>query len=105
MQTDLKYELTCLMPCLNESKTLAKCIEQAQESIKNLGVSGEILIADNGSTDGSIEIAKSLNVRVINVQQKGYGSALISGIESASGKFIIMGDADGTYEWDKIDQI
>ena len=105
MQTDTTFELTCLMPCLNESKTLAKCIKQAQESIKNLGVSGEILIADNGSTDGSIEIAKSLNVRVINVQQKGYGSALISGIESASGKFIIMGDADGTYEWDKIQEI
>lgn len=105
MQNNSTYELTCLMPCLNESKTLAICIKQAQESIKRLGVSAEILIADNGSTDGSIEIAKSLNVRVINVQKKGYGSALISGIESASGKFVIMGDADGTYEWDKIQEI
>ena len=105
MQTDPTFDLTCLLPCLNESKSLAECVNQAQDSIKKLGILGEVLVADNGSIDGSIEIAKSLNARVINVPKKGYGSALISGIESAKGKFIIMGDADGTYEWDNIQDI
>ena len=105
MQNNHDFDLTCLIPCLNEQETIAKCIEGAQKSILDIGLVGEILIADNGSTDNSVEIAKSLNARVINVQQKGYGSALISGIGSAKGKFVIMGDADGTYEWDKLQQI
>jgi glycosyltransferase involved in cell wall biosynthesis len=93
------------MPCLNESHTIGACVELAQESIKSLGIYGEVLVADNGSTDGSIEIARALGARVIDVSVKGYGSALINGINSSNGKFIIMGDADGTYEWDKIDEI
>lgn len=105
MQNNHDFDLTCLIPCLNEQETIATCIEGAQKSILDIGLVGEILIADNGSTDNSVEIAKSLNARVINVQQKGYGSALISGIGSAKGKFVIMGDADGTYEWDKLQQI
>lgn len=100
-----EIELTCLMPCLNERRTIGACIELAQESIKSLGIYGEVLVADNGSTDGSIEIARALGARVIDVSVKGYGSALINGINSSNGKFIIMGDADGTYEWDKIDEI
>jgi glycosyltransferase involved in cell wall biosynthesis len=105
VQNNNTLELTCLIPCLNEQETLASCIKDAQKSIASIGLTGEILVADNGSTDGSVEIAKSLDARVINVQQKGYGSALINGIRSAQGKFIIMGDADGTYEWDKLQQI
>jgi glycosyltransferase involved in cell wall biosynthesis len=105
MQNNHDFDLTCLIPCLNEQETIAKCIEGAQKSILDIGLLGEILIADNGSTDDSVEVAKSLNARVIYVQQKGYGSALISGIGSAKGKFVIMGDADGTYEWDKLQQI
>jgi glycosyltransferase involved in cell wall biosynthesis len=105
MQNNHDFNLTCLIPCLNEQETIATCIEGAQKSILDIGLVGEILITDNGSTDNSVEIAKSLNARVVNVQQKGYGSALISGIGSAKGKFVIMGDADGTYEWDKLQQI
>jgi glycosyltransferase involved in cell wall biosynthesis len=93
------------MPCLNESRSIAESISKAKKSIKELGIAGEILIADNGSTDGSIEIAQSLGVRVLNVKKRGYGSALINGIKSSHGKYIIMGDADGTYEWDKIKEI
>ena len=98
-------KLTCLMPCLNERKTLKECIDKAKESLKKLNVDGEVLIADNGSTDGSIEIALQNGAKVINVEEKGYGSALITGIKNAKGEFVIMGDSDGTYPWDEIDAI
>ncbi len=100
-----EFDLTCLMPCLNEAETIELCIRQAQDSISRLGISGEVLIADNGSTDGSQDIARKLGARVVNVEQKGYGAALQHGIASANGKFIIMGDADGSYTWDKLDNI
>src|SRR5689334_13064653 len=76
-------ELSILMPCLNEAETLGKCIRKAQKALEHLNVTGEIVVADNGSTDGSPEIAASLGARVVHVPQKGYGSALLGGINAA----------------------
>lgn len=92
-------ELTILMPCLNEAETLATCIVKANESLKNLRIAGEVLIADNGSTDGSQEIARSLGARVVQVERKGYGNALMRGIATARGKYVIMGDSDDSYDF------
>jgi glycosyltransferase involved in cell wall biosynthesis len=92
-------ELTILMPCLNEAETLATCIVKANESLKNLRIAGEVLIADNGSTDGSKEIARSLGARVVQVERKGYGNALMRGIATARGKYVIMGDSDDSYDF------
>lgn len=91
-------ELTILMPCLNESKTLAICINKAKAFLKDNNVDGEVLIADNGSTDGSQEIAKSLGARVVDITEKGYGAALIGGCNAALGKYVIMGDSDDSYD-------
>ncbi|MFP4845456.1 glycosyltransferase family 2 protein [Winogradskyella sp. PE311] len=90
------------MPCLNEAETIAICIEKAQHFINSSNIIGEVIIADNGSTDGSITIAESLGAKVITVAKKGYGSALKGGIEGASGKFIIMGDADDSYDFSNL---
>lgn len=87
------------MPCLNEADTLEVCIRKAQTAFRDAGIAGEIVIADNGSTDKSVEIAHSLGSRVVNVEQKGYGSALMGGIEAARGRYVIMGDADDSYDW------
>jgi glycosyltransferase involved in cell wall biosynthesis len=92
-------ELTILMPCLNEAETLARCIEKARLGIERSGVRGEILIADNGSTDGSQAIAEKLGARVVPVKEKGYGSALRGGIRAAAGQWILMGDADDSYDF------
>jgi len=92
-------ELSILMPCLNEAETLATCIKKAQKALESLNVQGEVVIADNGSTDGSPEIASSLGARVVHVAEKGYGSALLGGIKAARGKYIIMGDADDSYDF------
>src|SRR5438093_10483896 len=86
------------MPCLNEAETLASCIRKAQIGIEEAGVKGEIVISDNGSLDGSIDIARSFGARVIQVAKKGYGSALQGGIAAARGRWIVMGDADDSYE-------
>jgi len=92
-------ELTILMPCLNEAETLAICIDKAQGFLRRSGVEGEVLIADNGSTDGSQQIARDHGARVVDIPTKGYGSALIGGIQSARGTFVIMGDADDSYDF------
>lgn len=92
-------ELSIVMPCLNEADTLAVCIEKAKRGIADSKINGEIIIADNGSQDGSIEIAESLGARVVHVKEKGYGNALMGGIESAQGKYVIMGDADDSYNF------
>ncbi len=98
-----RVELTIVMPCLNEAETLAACIEKARLGITRAGVRGEILIADNGSNDGSIVIAEKLGAKVVHVREKGYGSALRGGIEAARGEWIIMGDADDSYDFSRIE--
>ena len=95
-------QLTILMPCLNEAETLAACIRKAQASLLSLGIPGEVLIADNGSRDGSQEIAEKLGARVVPVAEKGYGQALRGGVAAARGRWIIMGDADDSYDFSSL---
>ena len=97
-------DLTIMMPCLNEAETIARCIEKAKIGLQRSGVTGEILIADNGSTDGSQAIAEKLGARVVQVALKGYGNALRGGIEAARGKWIIMGDSDDSYDFSEADR-
>ena len=92
-------EVSIVMPCLNEAATLPACIAMAREAIANGGYSAEIIVADNGSSDGSQPLARELGARVIDVQRKGYGSALIGGIDAAQGRFVVMGDADASYDF------
>ncbi|TWI40120.1 glycosyltransferase involved in cell wall biosynthesis [Mesorhizobium tianshanense] len=92
-------ELTILMPCLNEAETLAICIGKAKAFLDKAQISGEVLIADNGSTDGSQQIAAARGARVVQVARKGYGAAILGGIAAARGRFIIMGDADDSYDF------
>lgn len=96
-------ELTILMPCLNEAETLAVCIGKAKSFLARAGVKGEVLIADNGSTDGSQKIAQDAGARLVDVAQRGYGAALAGGIAAAKGRFIIMGDADDSYDFSALD--
>jgi glycosyltransferase involved in cell wall biosynthesis len=95
-------ELSIVMPCLNEAETLAICIGKAQKFLDHHHIKGEIIVADNGSTDGSQEIALSTNVRLVHINQKGYGAALMGGIEAARGEFIIMGDSDDSYDFNNL---
>ncbi len=92
-------ELSIVMPCLDEAETLGSCIEKARGALEAHGIAGEILIADNGSSDGSQEIATRLGARVVPVEERGYGSALMAGIAAARGRFVIMGDADDSYDF------
>ena len=98
-----KVTLSILMPCLNEARSLPNCIAKAKSYLARQPFSGEIVIADNGSTDGSREIAESLGVRVICVEKRGYGQALRAGIEAARGEYVIMGDADDSYDFASLD--
>jgi glycosyltransferase involved in cell wall biosynthesis len=97
-------QLSIVMPCLNEADTLAACIEQARLGIQRSGLRGEILVADNGSYDESVLIAEKLGARVVHVKEKGYGNALGAGIRAASGKWIVMGDADESYDFSETDR-
>jgi glycosyltransferase involved in cell wall biosynthesis len=94
-----EVEVSVVMPCLNEAETLGTCIEKAQRALRNAGIAGEVIVADNGSTDGSQAIAEGLGARVIPVRERGYGNALMGGIASARGRFVIMGDADDSYDF------
>jgi Glycosyl transferase family 2 len=96
-------ELTILMPCLNEAETVATCVQKARRFLERAGVVGEVLVADNGSTDGSPELARRTGARVVHVVAKGYGSALMAGIEAAIGRFVIMADADDSYDFSQLD--
>lgn len=96
-------ELSILMPCLNEERTLGNSITKAQTFLQRSGIYGEVLIADNGSTDASIAIAKQLGARVVHITDKGYGAALQVGIQSAYGKYVIMGDSDDSYDFSRLE--
>src|SRR6266446_10361165 len=95
----MQPELSIVMPCLNEGRTLAACIRKAELFLKEHGIAGEVIVADNGSTDGSIEIAQNLKARVVIMSAPGYGAALAAGIEAAKGKYVIMGDSDESYDF------
>ena len=96
--------LSVVIPCLNESETIAICIKKSIKQIKLLKIKGEVIVADNGSIDGSIEIAKKNGAKVINVKEKGYGAALRAGFSAAKGKYIIMGDGDDSYDFNFINK-
>lgn len=97
------FKLTILMPCLNEVETLALCINKAKLWASNSGIQTEVVIADNGSTDGSQAVSELLGARVVSVQQRGYGSALFHGSMAAEGEWIIMADSDDSYDFSNLD--
>src|SRR5262245_50279645 len=94
-----RLELSILMPCLNEVETLGICIAKARAFLAGAAVAGEIIVADNGSTDGSQAIARAQGARVVDVAERGYGSALLGGIRAARGTYVIMGDSDASYDF------
>jgi glycosyltransferase involved in cell wall biosynthesis len=96
-------ELTILIPCLNEAETVATCVRKACGFLERTGIEGEVLVADNGSTDGSLELARAAGARVVRITDRGYGSALIGGIDGARGRFVIMADADDSYDFSQLD--
>jgi len=99
----LAVEITVAIPCLNEAATIATCVGKALDSMRRLGVKGEVVVADNGSTDGSQELAQASGARVIAVARKGYGSALAAAVSAAHGTFVIMGDGDDSYDFSRLD--
>ena len=96
-------EFTILMPCLDEAETLTSCISKARAFLARSGCTGEVVIADNGSTDGSQAIAAANGARVVHVAERGYGSALLAAIRAAHGKYVIMGDSDDSYDFGRLD--
>ena len=100
-----EIELSIVMPCLNETDTVEVCIAKALRAMDEHGIEGEVIVADNGSTDGSQELARATGARVIDVSEKGYGAALMGGIAEARGRYIIMGDADDSYDFGEIPNI
>ncbi len=96
---DSGIELSVVMPCLNEADTLETCIRKATRAMEEQGIAGEVVVADNGSTDGSQEIARRCGARVVQVSARGYGSALMGGIKASRGRFVVMGDADDSYNF------
>jgi glycosyltransferase involved in cell wall biosynthesis len=99
-----KVELTILLPCLNEAETIGTCVRRAHDSLRRLGVQGEVLVADNGSTDGSQDLALGAGARLVHISERGYGAALRHGIEAARGRYVLMADADDSYPLENIEQ-
>lgn len=99
-----EVEFSVVIPCLNEAETLAACVDKARSFFECNNVSGEVIVADNGSTDGSQAIARTHGARVVNVAARGYGAALLGGIRAARGRYVIMGDADDSYDFSELDQ-
>ena len=102
LPADAQLELSIVMPCLNEAETLETCIRKAKASLEENGIPGEVVVADNGSEDGSQDIARRMGARVVEVKSKGYGAALQGGVESAQGRYVIMGDADDSYDFSNL---
>src|SRR5258707_12491637 len=102
-QTGDGVELSVVMPCLNERATVGVCIKKALEAMERHGIRGEVIVADNGSTDGSREIAAESGARVVPIEKRGYGSALRGGITAARGRFVLMGDSDDSYDFSQLD--
>lgn len=94
-----EIHVTAVMPCLDEEKTLGGCIEKAQRAFREMGVVGEVVVADNGSLDRSVAVAESLGARVVHEPRRGYGAALMAGITAARGRIVVMADADDSYDW------
>jgi glycosyltransferase involved in cell wall biosynthesis len=95
-------ELTILMPCLNEARTVQACVKAASEFLRQSAIDGEVVVADNGSEDGSAQLAQASGARVVNVASRGYGAALMAGINAARGRYVIMGDADCSYDFSRL---
>src|SRR5213080_2594152 len=102
VDTSVPVEVSVVIPCLNEANSLAFCIDKAVTAFRGAGLSGEVIVADNGSTDGSIQIAEEHGARVVRVEERGYGIALRAGIAAARGPFIVMGDADDSYDFGEV---
>src|SRR5919198_973239 len=98
-----ELDLSIVIPCLNEAKTLPACIEKGLRAIERLGLRGEVVVSDNGSTDGSVELALRLGARVVRCPERGYGNALRFGMRASHGRWLLVGDADDTYNFDEID--
>lgn len=103
VEADEAIELSIVMPCLNEARTVGRCVQKAMSSLKKMGIHGEVIVADNGSSDASVDIARAHGARVVGVQRKGYGSALQGGIAAARGAYVIMGDADDSYDFTRLE--
>jgi len=95
-------EVSVVIPCLNEANSIGYCVEKALSAFQAAGLRGEVVVADNGSTDGSIELSQKLGARVVHAEQKGYGAALQAGIRASRGQFIVMGDADDSYDFTEV---
>src|SRR5215472_5839796 len=100
--TEEAPEVSIVMPCLNEAETLGRCITKALDGLNQHGIHGEVIVADNGSTDDSAALARDLGARVVPVTARGYGNALMGGIAAARGRFVIMGDADDSYDFRQV---
>jgi hypothetical protein len=100
---DPPIEVSIVMPCLDEARTVGRCVDKAVAALRDMGVCGEVVVADNGSSDGSREIAEAHGARVVPVAQRGYGAALQAGIAAARGRFVIMGDADDSYDFSRLE--
>src|SRR5262245_59166107 len=96
-------ELSIVMPCLNEAETLERCIVKARAYLERAGIAGEVVIGDNGSTDGSQDIARRAGAHVVDVSTRGYGAALMGAIDASRGTYVIMGDSDDSYDFSNLD--